>query len=456
MHSFSSGTLGVKKRLTSLYWLTHDLRLDDNAVLLQTGISDQLICVYCVDPRWFEPRRYHVSQMSALRWQFLQQSLADVSEQLAGLGQTLHIVYQRPEQAIPEICREYAVDELLLCRQFGVDERRALASIEQQLPALDVFEYDQSTLLEAAELELGFPDLISGFTPFKNRSLMALDTIAEPLNKPTSLPSGPTHLEGVVLTAPETLPIADSNSSALLLGGESAAQQHLSDYFEADYLLRYKETRNALMGFHDSSKLSAWLNSGALSVRRVYAEVGRFERRHERNASTQWMVFELLWRDYFHWLSLRQTSTLFAFRGLGHKKPLTGYYAERFQRWCHGNTAFPLVNACMRELKSTGYLSNRGRQLAASCFVNELQLDWRFGAAWFEHHLLDYQVSVNWGNWQYIAGVGVDPRGGRHFNLNKQQQVHDPDKRYIRRWCGDQDFTQQGPDSVDAADWPIL
>jgi deoxyribodipyrimidine photo-lyase len=107
----------------------------------------------------------------------------------------------------------------------------------------------------------------------------------------------------------------------------------------------------------------------------------------------------------------------------------------------------------MRQLKQTGYLSNRGRQIAASCFVNELGMDWRYGAAWFEHQLTDYDVAVNWGNWQYIAGVGVDPRGGRHFDLDKQAALYDADGAYTAKWAPG--VTDSVLDSVDAADWPI-
>ncbi len=107
----------------------------------------------------------------------------------------------------------------------------------------------------------------------------------------------------------------------------------------------------------------------------------------------------------------------------------------------------------MNELNATGYLSNRGRQIAASCLVNELGIDWRCGAAYFEQQLVDYDVASNWGNWQYIAGVGADPRGGRHFNLEKQRDLYDPDRHYIERWQGAP--AAAAIDSVDGADWPI-
>ena len=79
-------------------------------------------------------------------------------------------------------------------------------------------------------------------------------------------------------------------------------------------------------------------------------------------------------------------------------------------------------------------MSNRGRQLVASCLVHELNLDWRYGASWFEHSLLDYDVASNWGNWQYLAGVGCDPRGHRQFNLEKQTQMYDPNGEFRNRW----------------------
>ncbi len=90
----------------------------------------------------------------------------------------------------------------------------------------------------------------------------------------------------------------------------------------------------------------------------------------------------------------------------------------------------------MNQLKQTGYMSNRGRQIVASCFIHELGLDWRYGATYFEQHLIDYDVASNWGNWQYLAGVGADPRGCRQFNLSKQTQQYDPNAEFIDKWQG--------------------
>lgn len=98
-------------------------------------------------------------------------------------------------------------------------------------------------------------------------------------------------------------------------------------------------------------------------------------------------------------------------------------------------------------------MSNRGRQLVASCFVHELNLDWRYGAAYMEQQLVDFDVASNWGNWQYLAGVGADPRGHRRFDLDKQARIYDPQGLFIKHWGGDKHL--EPLDSRDTVDWPI-
>jgi len=137
----------------------------------------------------------------------------------------------------------------------------------------------------------------------------------------------------------------------------------------------------------------------------------------------------------------------------GKRRSVT-FYGHRFKAWCEGNTSYPLVNAAMNQLRETGYISNRSRQLVASCFINELELDWRYGAAWFEQQLIDYDVASNYGNWQYLAGVGADPRGLRRFNLDKQAQQYDPNGTFVDRWNGHAE-QPVGLHTVDAADWPL-
>ena len=242
-------------------------------------------------------------------------------------------------------------------------------------------------------------------------------------------------------------------SASSFQGGETAALKHLERYFAEDLPAHYKEVRNALDGWDNSTKLSPWLANGCLSARKVMSRLSDYETEVIKNDSTYWIYFELLWREYFQWYAHKFGSKLFMPSGIKKTTPLNSYYPERFQKWVNGNTPFPLVNACMNELSATGYLSNRGRQIVASCFVNELAMDWRYGAAYFEKILIDYDVASNWGNWQYLAGVGADAQNKRHFNLDKQTAQFDPDGVYIKKWCGESDGLPL--DSIDAADWPI-
>jgi len=218
--------------------------------------------------------------------------------------------------------------------------------------------------------------------------------------------------------------------------GEQAGVSHLASYFNSGAAQHYKETRNALDGWANSTKFSPYLAIGNLSPRQIWHALLQYEHRFGANESTYWIKFELLWREYFQWLSLKVGNKLYRFSGLRETPPATSFNAELYQRWCSGTTPYPLVNALMHQLNATGYMSNRGRQIVASCLVNELQLDWRYGAAYFQQQLVDFDVASNWGNWQYIAGVGVDPRGGRHFNLDKQTALFDPNGEFIQKWQG--------------------
>lgn len=215
---------------------------------------------------------------------------------------------------------------------------------------------------------------------------------------------------------------------------ESSALAHLNFYFSSSYPHHYKETRNELDGVFFSTRFSPYLAHGLLSVKSIVIELAHYEHLYGRNHSTEWIYFELLWREYFYWYAAAHGYKLFKKFGLKQSSPHTSFYAQSYKAWCQGYTPSSLVNAIMRELNSTGWISNRARQIAASYLVNELQIDWRHGAAYFEQVLVDHDVAINWGNWQYIAGVGADPRGGRHFNVLKQTELYDAKGEYRAKW----------------------
>jgi deoxyribodipyrimidine photo-lyase len=245
--------------------------------------------------------------------------------------------------------------------------------------------------------------------------------------------------------APRQIAIPPIESTALLSekisravwlhGGEIEAQKRMRHFiWEGQAIRTYKETRDQLAGLDFSSKFSAWLSQGCISPRRIYSEIKRFEREVVANESTYWVIFELLWRDFFRFSFKKYPKAYFQLHGLGQQARYTDFDETKFEAWTQGKTSEALINAGMNELRETGFVSNRMRQILASYWVFGMQQDWRYGAAWFEYCLVDYDVASNWGNWAYIAGVGNDNRGGREFNVEKQALLYDKDGSYRALW----------------------
>lgn len=433
---------------THLYWLTQDLRLDDNLALHKASVNcDRLIIVFCLNPNEFSPNRYSLSGMSENRWRFLHQGLVCLQQQLAALGQQLIVRYEQPVSALSELISEYNVSRIVASEQVGWYERQCWKTLQKRFPTVSFQMFNSHRLLELDQLPFSLDILPSSFSAFRKQ--VEHLKIDQPLAPITALPACP-----IIHTSwPKHLPAVTDNSSEFQ-GGEVAAQQQLLGYFNSHWPGQYKNHRNALDGWQHSTKFSAWLAQGSLSAKRIVKRLLAYEKQHGANDSTYWIYFELLWREYFQLYALKHGSALFQYRGIQFHNPLTSYYPQRFRAWCEGNTPYALVNACIKQLNTTGFMSNRGRQIVASCLVNELQLDWRYGAAYFEQQLIDYDVASNWGNWQYLAGVGADPRGKRHFNLQKQTAEHDPEGLFIKRWSGES--KSEYLDMVDAADWPII
>ena len=431
---------------TGLFWFNHDLRLHDQPALWRLNDVDRLICVFCFDRAWQRPNDFNTKALGLNRQRFLQQALADLNQHLQHRGQQLLVVHGESVEQLATLIERFSVDIVARSEHNGIYENRQWQQLKVLFPDKTFYSTASHTLFCSDDLPFPLDALPSTFSQFRkqvetlkpNRPMATVDQLATP---PEGLPTN----EVVSVPMPE---------EGDFTGGETAALAHLDDYFSSSKPADYKTVRNAIDGWDNSSKFSAWLAQGSLSCRQLASRLQSYEKDVTANESTYWIYFELLWREYFPWSAHCSREKLFKADGTRGRPRRRCYYPERYQKWCHGNTPYPLVNACMHQLNETGYLSNRGRQIVASCFVNELGLDWRFGAAYFEQQLIDYDMASNWGNWQYIAGVGADPRGGRHFNIDKQTRLFDPDGEYIRRYDGERG-DWGGLDSVDAADWPI-
>ena len=437
---------------TALYWFRSDLRLKDNPNFISAcKASDALLPIYVHAPQ--ESLIWGFERISEHRLQFLRDALRDLRQQLEQLGSGL-LELQAPldSSSIVDLVINAAHHhgiKTIYCEVIQApEEMQELSALRQA--GLIVHAELESTMIAVRNLPFAPEAMPDQFTQFRNTIEKAKRLFTEPVSAPSQIPSLPENFKRSELAADafiphgtESVPLKDGHPHSSFphyreayRGGTTAAIAHLRQYLERALPHSYKATRNQLHGLDYSSKLSPWLALGCISARSVMQKLKQFELEQGANEGSYWLWFELLWRDYFRVLHLKYGKQLYCVSGLNQsEKPI--HNTRGFEHWCSGTTGESIVDAGMRELKATGYLSNRLRQVVASYLIYDLHSDWRAGAAWFESQLLDYDVYSNQGNWLYIAGRGTDHRGGRRFNPQKQAQDHDANGSYRALWLGD-------------------
>ncbi|EHK97690.1 putative cryptochrome DASH, mitochondrial [Glarea lozoyensis 74030] len=364
---------------------------------------------------------------------------------------------KREERAIRNLCDETDTDFKLF-----VDEKYFIDDDPQDAP--NVFtEYRNKVepLREAPRAVLATPEKDSLPQYPEDSQVPAQES-------PFTIPD---NAEGLLaaLMKPLTDPLikdppkdpGDVQSAHPFKGGETAAQDRLEHIIASGSASSYKDSRNGLLGLDFSTKLSSYLVYGCITSRQIHTALLAFEDGTDdgkwkgvtghgkgENPGTKSIRFELLWRDYMRLCNMKFGPKLFLLSGFRDENPARwatpgrpshGYSKEQIQemveRYLNGTTGMGLIDASQRELFHTGYTSNRARQNSASFLAKHLWIDWRIGAEWYESMLADYDVSSNWGNWQYLAGVGNDPRGeARVFNPVKQAYDYDPAAAYVKAW----------------------
>lgn len=427
---------------TILVWFRKDLRIHDNEILTEAvRKGNNIIPVYCFDPRHFELTSFDTLKTGVIRAQFLLESVADLRKSFQNAGGDLIIRVGRPENILPELVSKYQVHEVYHHREVASEETGVSAMVEDALWKLKINlkHFIGHTLYHKEDLPFpinNIPDVFSNF-----RKKIERDSSVRSCHDAPGAMTFPANLEYGELPSlselgfPEPVKI-DERSVMKFQGGETEALKRLQDYFwTTNSVKTYKQTRNGLIGADYSSKFSAWIALGCLSPREVYWEIKKYEQVHGANDSSYGLYLELLWRDYFRYMFKKYGNKFFQKSGFKGVAPEEGEsQLAYFELWKKGETGIPFVDANMRELNATGFMSNRGRQNVASFLVKDLKVNWMWGAAYFEEKLIDYCPANNWGNWAYIAGVGNDPREYRYFNVLKQALDYDSQGNYVKLW----------------------
>lgn len=294
------------------------------------------------------------------------------------------------------------------------------------------------------------------------KSLPALPSFVPPQKEPFVMPDTYDEVETALLKPLKEKPDLENmcpfpqgaKSASPFKGGSKEGQKRIQHLIGSGSMTKYKDTRNGLLGLDFSTKLSAWLALGCITARQVHFQLLDFEDgRNDQykgtegygkgeNKGTAAVRFELLWRDYMRLCTRKFGPRLFRIEGFRDDPSYPWKYPknnpevkEMLDRFLRGTTGAGFIDASQRELFHTGYTSNRARQNVASYLAKHLGIAWKFGAEWYESQLMDYDLSNNWGNWQYVSGVGNDPRGeARIFNPVKQAFDYDHQGDYVKTW----------------------
>jgi deoxyribodipyrimidine photo-lyase len=415
------------KRSVVLHWFRHgDLRLHDNPALTHSAnlISKQangvVVPVFVFDGTIFGTKSLTPSgslKCGPRRARFILESVADLQSQLLSrLNSKLLIAHGEPSEVFDQILASLqSFDVNIVCQEEVVKEERDTAErvrdvLRKRFPKGKLLQIWGSTMyeLQGMPYDEGMRNMPDGFTPFRNK-VEKQHTISKPLPVVSKLPfpddvqfenfaNMPTLIDlGYTEEQAQHAHTVDTRSVLDFRGGETVALARVKEYiWDKDLLKDYFDTRNGMIGGDYSTKFSPWLAHGCLSPRHVALECARYEEQRVANKSTYWVVFELLWRDFCKFFAVKHGNAIFFPNGIVGGDRKWARHEKNYEAWKEGRTGYPLVDANMREMMATGFMSNRGRQNVASFLSIDLNYDWRCGGDWFESQLIDYDVYSNW------------------------------------------------------------
>ena len=390
-----------------IYWFRNDLRLRDNEALFSAVSSaSEVIPVYVFDPRQFDKTKLGFRRTGAMRGQFLIQSVVDLRNRLREKGGDLLIRIGDPEKIVAQLAEEYNAEYVFTSKEIAPEETRIESSLSKKLKTvnIDIRLFWMDTLMPATALPFSIAKLPANFAAFNEQITNSLK-IQEPLPEPQkiTLPADYDAGQVPILAQLGIDPneIESDDQQHVSEGGETVALKVLEKYM--DHYINKGETFETSDPLTDT-RLSDWLSLGCISARNIYYYV---KKEQAGNPAINPMIENLLSRDYFHWTLLRFGPRMFKPSGVKHNflRRWQNDHAS-YESWTNGQTADSQVNTLMRKLKTTGFLTSEERATCADYLVNKLNINWTWGAMYFESHLMDYEGSVNWGRWNNIAGVG--------------------------------------------------
>lgn len=406
----------------SLFIFRRDLRIDDNLALLEAAKNSEIIIpCFIFDPVQVGEKNKYKSVNAV---QFMTESLKDLSDCIKKRGGTLYFFYGAPEKIVKKLIHECSCDAVFVNHDYTPFSKKRDAHIQRVCEENGIaFNAYHDALLCSPEQVLkkdGSPYTI--FTPFFKRASQNIVTPPKKLHT--------THFYTKKISGALALKAIDTmfpikNQKLFTHGG---AKKALAILKKINQFLHYAQEKD-FPGLQKTTGLSAHLKCGTVSVRQVYLAIAQtYNKNHP-------LIRQLYWRDFFTHIAHFFPHV---FGNPFHKKYTTVSWdndKKMFHAWCEGKTGFPIIDAGMRQLNTTGFMHNRVRMIVASFLTKDLHIDWRLGERYFATKLVDYDPAVNNGNWQWAASTGCDAQPYfRIFNPWLQQKKFDKEAVYIKKW----------------------
>ena len=396
-----------------VFWFRRDLRLFDNR-----GLYEALKSGYTVLPIFiFDPAiLLKLENNKDARVEFIYNTLKSIKLELNALGSDLHVFHTTPINAFDQLIKKYTIKAIYSNGDYEPNaiHRDALISSFANENNSSFYQFKDQVIFEKDDILNDTSKPYRVFTPYKNKWLHTLAT--HPIQ---DFPSENFVANFIKITPSPLLSLEQ-------LGFKKTNRSIPTIQVARKTIQAYDKTRDYPYIDHGTSLLGIHFRFGTISVREKVVKA--------LPLNSVWLS-ELIWREFFmqllyHFPSVVTEPFQTKFNILQWRTS-----EDDFEKWCLGQTGYPLVDAGMRELNQTGYMHNRVRMVVASFLTKHLFIDWRWGEAYFAQQLLDYDLAANNGNWQWAAGTGADAQPYyRIFNPILQQQKFDPDFIYIKKW----------------------
>ncbi|MEO6000925.1 MAG: deoxyribodipyrimidine photo-lyase [Chitinophagaceae bacterium] len=413
------------QKTVNIFWFRRDLRLEDNAGLFH-ALKNELpvVPIFIFDKNILD----NLEDKEDRRVEFIHAAIDEMQRQLVRIQSSFEVYYGTPADVFIQLLKKYRINKVFTNDDYEPYAKKRDAEIKEILHAAGAsfHSYKDHVIFEKGELlkDDGMP--YSVFTPYSRKWLDKLNDFYSK-TYPTKK-----YQENFYQQSPQKIP------TLISMGFKEVGKAFPSKELRGELISKYAENRN-IPGRITTSRLGVHFRFGTVSIRDI---VNR-----SRNLSAVYLK-ELIWRDFYQMI-------LWNYPQVGEGKAFKPEYDRinwrnnetEFEKWCMGQTGYPIVDAGMRELNETGFMHNRVRMIVASFLSKHLLIDWRWGEAYFAQKLLDFDLASNNGGWQWASGSGCDAAPYfRIFNPYLQTKKFDPDLTYISKWVPEfQEFNYPPP-----------